>query len=83
MHATLIVLSLSFAVFSGPMFLSTFFKSEDKYFDDTIHVICYSFYRWMFAINSFIYVVISEDFRAIYRLFLHDFYDKLVNITPA
>ena len=37
----------------------------------------------MFAINPFIYVVISEDFREIYKLFLCDVYDKLVNKTPA
>ena len=83
LNATLVVLSLSFAVFNGSIFLSIFVQSEDTYFNDAINVICYSFYCWMFAINPFIYVVISEDFREIYKLFLCDVYDKLVNKTPA
>ena len=76
-YVILVVLSLSFVMFSGPKTMSIFFNSEDASLDATIHIVCYSFYWWMFAINAFIYVVVSEDFRAIYKLFLCDIYEKL------
>ena len=76
-YVTLVILTLSFAVFRVflrcvPKTISMFFPSDDLEWDSYFVTVCYSFYWWMFATNALIYVIISQDFRAIYMLFLSD-----------
>ena len=47
--------------------------------DPSYSLVIYSWYWWLYAINVIIYVIVSKDFREIYRIFFRDVLSGSVN----
>jgi len=71
----LVVLSLTYAIFTGVLFPVELGMQIDVFW----YLVCYSWYWWMYAINIFIYIVTDQDFRKVYRHFLNDVYTGCFN----
>eukprot|EP00092_Neocalanus_flemingeri_P011188 GFUD01012052.1.p1 GENE.GFUD01012052.1~~GFUD01012052.1.p1 ORF type:complete len:386 (-),score=63.12 GFUD01012052.1:152-1309(-) len=78
-NVTLLALSISYCLFTLPV-LPIEFGLLDTYFPENtaFYSLCImSWYWWIYASNFLIYVVTTQDFRTIYRLFLGDLAFKL------
>jgi len=71
----LVVLSLSYAIFTGSLIPVEMGMQMDVFW----YLVCYSWYWWMYPVNVFIYIVTDRDFRKVYMLFLKDFYTGCFN----
>ena len=67
MNALLVALILCYIVFTIPLVVVELLGLEAF-----LSMLLYSWHWWMYAINFFIYVATSKDFRSVYRLFLSD-----------
>ena len=67
MNALLVTLILCYIVFTIPLVVVELLGLEAF-----LSMLLYSWHWWMYAINFFIYVATSKDFRSVYRLFLSD-----------
>jgi len=63
-----VLLSLAYAIFTGPLFPVELGMQIDVFW----YLMCYSCYWWMYAVNIFIYIVSDQEFRKVYKLFLKD-----------
>ncbi|XP_023331362.1 uncharacterized protein LOC111703610 isoform X1 [Eurytemora carolleeae] len=70
----LMLLSISFLVFSGPLTIKkwagVYIKDEDV--KNYITLISYSWYWWTYTVHFLVYSLCLEDFPKIYSLFLND-----------
>lgn len=71
----LVVLSLSYAIFTGPLIPVEMGIQMDVFW----YLVCYSWYWWMYPVNLFIYIVTDQDFRKLYMHFLKDVYTGCFN----
>jgi len=71
----LVLLSLTYAIFTGVLFPVELGVQIDVFW----YLVCYSWYWWMYAVNIFIYIVTDQDFRKVYRHFLTDVYTGCLN----
>ena len=67
MNTLLVTLIVCYVVFTIPLVVVELLGLEAFY-----SMLLYSWHWWMYAINFFIYVATSKDFRSVYRLFLSD-----------
>eukprot|EP00092_Neocalanus_flemingeri_P019236 GFUD01020838.1.p1 GENE.GFUD01020838.1~~GFUD01020838.1.p1 ORF type:complete len:240 (-),score=35.35 GFUD01020838.1:44-763(-) len=78
-NVTVLAIAISYFIFTFPV-LPIEFGLLDTYFPENtaFYSLCImSWYWWIYASNFLIYVVTTQDFRTIYRLFLGDLAFKL------
>ena len=75
MNTLLVTLIVCYVVFTIPLVVVELLGLEAFY-----SMLLYSWHWWMYAINFFIYVATSKDFRSVYQLFLSDILESGTNI---
>ena len=76
MNTLLVTLIVCYIVFTIPLVVVELLGLEAFY-----SMLLYSWHWWMYAINFFIYVATSKDFRSVYQLFLCDILESGTNIV--
>ena len=76
MNTLLVTLIVCYVVFTIPLVVVELLGLEAFY-----SMLLYSWHWWMYAINFFIYVATSKDFRSVYQLFLSDILESVRNIV--
>ena len=76
MNTLLVTLIVCYVVFTIPLVVVELLGLEAFY-----SMLLYSWHWWMYAINFFIYVATSKDFRSVYQLFLSDILESGRNIV--
>ena len=82
---TLFALSVSWLLFTAPVLISSnlhlalFLDRAEGPLSALYEMICISWFWWNFATNAFIFFMTSEEFQAIYKLFISDIIDKVLH----